>query len=286
MSIAGGMPRAVERARSVDADALQVFVKSSNQWKARPLIAGEALAFREAASSAGLAPSTVAHASYLINLASPSDALWRRSIAALKVEVGRCLELGITMLVVHPGAHMGSGEAEGLERIVAAVDAVLGDGALLGQRGGRGAPRFALLLETTAGQGTTLGHRFEQIGAIIRRSSHRHRLGVCFDTCHALAAGYEFRDARSYRETFAELDAVIGLDRLRVFHLNDSRAPLGGRVDRHAPIGRGEVGLEAFRLLLNDRRFRDRPMILETPKSEDLHEDRENLAVLRSLARP
>jgi deoxyribonuclease-4 len=272
MSIEGGMHRAVDRAESVAATALQVFVKSARQWAPKPLDTVEIDRFRERTAEQGLTRHTLAHSSYLINLASPQRALRERSKRALADEVRRCEKLGIPYLVLHPGSHVGSGEGPGLRRVAKALDRVLGeDGGVL------------LLLETTAGQGTNLGHRFEQLAEILERAENRSRLGVCFDTCHALAAGYEFRDASSASDLFRRFDDVIGLDRLKAFHLNDSRFGIGTRKDRHEHIGRGEVGLEAFRLILNDPRFRDLPMVLETPKGEDLAEDRENLAVLRAM---
>ncbi len=272
MSISGGMHRSVERAVEVEAEALQVFVKSSRQWSAKPLQPSEIDAFREGISDRGLGPYTLAHASYLINLASPDDALWRRSVKAFVLEVERCARLGIPYLVVHPGSHVGSGENAGLTRVARGLS-----------RAAAASEEVKLLLEVTAGQGTNLGHRFEHIAWVIEHAEVGDRLGVCFDTCHALAAGYEFRDARSFRETFAAFESTIGLRRLKAFHLNDSKFGLGSRRDRHEHIGKGEVGLDAFRMILNDRRFRDLPMVLETPKGADLAEDRENLALLRSL---
>ncbi len=282
MSIAGGMPRAVERAVSVGATALQVFVKSSNQWAARAFGKGEPEAFRRAAEDAGLARHTVAHASYLINIASPDEALRERSVEALAVEVERCAELGIPSLVLHPGSPKDSGAEAGIARVAHCLDRVLGATGEAGRRR-RG---VAILLEVTAGQGATLGSRFEELAEILRLAKRSDRLGICFDTCHALAAGHEFRTVAGYRETFREFDRAIGLDRLRAFHLNDSKTDLGSRRDRHEHIGKGAVGLETFGRLVNDRRFRDLPMILETPKDETtLAEDRENLAVLRALVR-
>mgnify|MGYP001765322185 CR=1 FL=1 len=278
MSIAGGMERAVERAVAVGARALQVFVKSSNRWAARPFAEGEVSRFREAALAARISAHTLAHASYLVNLASPDDDLWRRSIASLAEEIGRCAELRIPYLVVHPGSHVGSGEREGLERVGRALDL------LLGPRGGATTARgFRLLLETTAGQGSSLGCSFEHLAWILARARSTGRLGVCFDTCHVFAAGYEIRDARSYAETMRVLDRTVGLDRVLAFHLNDSKGDLGSRLDRHEHIGKGRLGPEPFRRILNDRRFRGRPMVLETPKGEDLEEDRENLARLRAM---
>lgn len=278
MSIAGGMVEAVARARSVDATALQVFVKSSNQWAARPFAPGEPEAFRRAAAEEGLEGATIAHASYLVNLASPDAALWERSVTALGIELERCDALGIEGLVVHPGAHMGAGEEAGLARVTRALDRLL-----KAPRRGAAGGRAAVLLEITAGQGTTLGCRFEQLGFVLESVSVPERVGICFDTCHALSAGYEFRDAASYRATMKALDKSVGLDRIRAFHLNDSKTSLGSRRDRHQHIGQGEVGLEAFRLILNDRRFRAVPKVLETPKGDDLAEDRTNLGILRSL---
>jgi deoxyribonuclease-4 len=282
MSIAGGMPTAVERAVSVGATALQVFVKSSNQWAARPFADGEVDAFRAAARDAGIAAHVVAHASYLINLASADDALWERSTEALGVEVERCAALGIPALVVHPGSPKDAGAEAGIDRVAAALDRVLGvRGAAAGRRAG-----VRVLLETTAGQGATLGRTFQELGAILERTRCPGRVGVCFDTCHALAAGYEFRTEAGYRRTFRDLDRAVGLSSLAAMHLNDSKFDLGSRKDRHEHIGRGSVGLDAFARIVNDRRFRGIPMVLETPKDEKtLAEDRVNLATLRGLVR-
>lgn len=274
MSIAGGMPSAIERARSVEATALQVFVKSSNQWAARPFADGEVAAYREAARTAGLERYTLAHASYLINLASPDPALWEKSVTAFAVELERCTELGIPWLVVHPGAHVGSGVAAGIARVAKAMDRALTRGKT---------PGAGVLLENTAGQGSTLGARFEELGQMIRATKHGDRIGICFDTCHALAAGYDLRTSPAYRETMAALEDAVGLDKIRAFHLNDSKGDLGSRRDRHEHIGKGKLGLDPFRLILNDERFRELPMVLETDKGEDLAEDRMNLGVLRSV---
>jgi deoxyribonuclease-4 len=273
MSIAGGFPEAIVRARSVDATALQVFVKSSNQWAARPLAPGEIASYRESSHEAGLDRHTLAHASYLINLASPDEALWEKSIVAFGVELDRCDALGIPWLVVHPGAHVGSGVANGIARVAAALDRVLATS----QHG------TGVLLETTAGQGTTLGARFEELGEILNASKRSDRVGICFDTCHALAAGYDLRSPATYAETMSALDRAVGLGRLHGIHLNDSKGDLGSRRDRHEHIGKGKVGLEAFRLILSDTRFQDVAMVLETEKGDDLAEDRMNLEVLRGV---
>ena len=275
MSIAGGMSEAVKRARSVDATALQVFVKSSNQWAARAFAEGEVEGFRAAIRDAGLARHTVAHASYLINLASPDDALWEKSVAALRLELDRCEALAIPWLVVHPGAHMGAGVAAGIKRVASALQRVL-------PRSKEGSS--GVLLENTAGQGTTLGARFEDIGEMMKQAGDLERVGACIDTCHALAAGHEFRSPSAYGEMIAAVDRAFGLGRLRAFHLNDSKGDLGSKRDRHEHIGKGRVGLPGFRSILTDPRFSDLPMVIETEKADDLAEDRVNLQALRSVA--
>jgi deoxyribonuclease-4 len=233
---------------------------------------GEVEAYRAASRDAGLERHTLAHASYLINLASPDSALWEKSVAAFRVELDRCEALGIPWLTVHPGAHVGSGIAAGIRRVAEALDRVGSQGIGTG-----------ILLENTAGQGSTLGARFEELGEIVQLVKNPERVGVCFDTCHALTAGYEIRSASGYGETMQAIDRAVGLDRVHGFHLNDSKFDLGSRRDRHEHIGRGKVGLEAFRLILTDARFQDVPMVLETDKAEDLAEDRINLEILRSI---
>jgi deoxyribonuclease-4 len=185
--------------------------------------------------------------------------------------------------VVHPGSHVGTGAGKGLDRVARALDAIFGARPVKGIRPAAVSKELAVLLEVTAGQGSALGSTFEELAAILDRAASARRLGVCFDTCHALAAGYEFRDALSYRETFRDFDRIVGIPRLKAFHLNDSKGGLGSRLDRHEHIGRGQIGLEAFRLILLDPRFRGLPMLLETPKGEDLAEDRDNLAILREM---
>jgi deoxyribonuclease-4 len=275
MSIAGGYHNALTAAQAHGCDTVQLFTKSSNQWNAKELTDEDIRTFRQTLKQSRLRFPT-AHDSYLINLASPDEALYRRSIEAFAVEIQRAERLGLRYLVTHPGAHMEAGEEAGLVRVAAALDEVH-------QR----CPGFRVqvLLETTAGQGTTLGHRFEHLKRLLELVRDPDRLGVCFDTCHVFAAGYGLAPEGEYRATMRAFDKVIGLGRLRVFHVNDSLKPLGSRVDRHAHIGRGCLGLEPFRLLINDRRFRSRPMILETPKEEGDVEDMDtvNLGVLRSL---
>ncbi|HKY33240.1 MAG TPA: deoxyribonuclease IV [Candidatus Polarisedimenticolia bacterium] len=272
-SIAGGIDRAVERGAAAGCDVLQIFTKNSNQWRARPLGAGEIARFRELQSKTGIAP-VIAHDSYLINLASPDPTLHARSCQAFGEELDRCEALGIPALVAHPGAHMGAGEEAALARIAASLDA------LLAARPGHA---VRVLLETTAGQGSCVGHRFEHLGSIMDRMVHGRRVGVCLDTCHVFAAGCDLRSEKGYHRTMAELDRAVGLGRVEAFHLNDSKKGLGSRVDRHEHIGQGALGVEAFRWLMNDPRFDGVPMVLETPKGSDGAEDRRNLGVLRDL---
>ena len=273
MSIAGGLPLALERGGSIGCNAVQLFVKNRNQWRARPLRRGEAAAFREAAG-AFRREFILAHSIYLINLASPESEILEKSRRGFLEEMRRAERLGIPYLVLHPGSHKGAGETSGIATIVESLDFVLGktDG-----------DNLIVLLETTAGQGNSIGHRFEQLAEIIAGVKRRERLGVCFDTCHSFAAGYDLRSKRAYNNTFRIFDEVIGLERLRAFHLNDSLKELGSRVDRHTHIGKGHLGLDAFSHLVNDERFLDRPMILETPKGPDMKEDIRNLRILRGL---
>lgn len=273
MSIAGGLDRALQRGLQVGCEAVQIFTRSPNRWAAKPL-APEAIArFLQVRRESGIDP-VFAHDIYLVNLASPDPAMRRRSVEAFTEEINRCRLLGLPYLVTHAGSHMGSGEEEGLRRIAEALDAVFDATA---------AAPVLVLMETTAGQGDSLCYRFEHFAWIIENVERPERLGVCFDTCHVFAAGYDLRTAGAYRQTMQELAALVGLERVRVFHLNDSQGELGSRVDRHAHIGQGQMGLEPFRFLLNDPRFADRPMVLETPKGPDMEKDRHNLAVLRTL---
>jgi deoxyribonuclease-4 len=273
MSIAGGISRSFARGESVGLEAMQIFAKNERQWTAKPISPEETVLFRAEQQRTGIHP-VIVHDSYLINLAAPADDLREKSITAFADELERCAQLDIPYLVTHPGAHTGSGEEAGLARVAEAICRLLADGI-----GGN----TVILLETTAGQGTALGYRFEHLARLFELIPYHNRLGICVDTCHIFAAGYDIRDRESYEATFAELDRLIGLSWIKCFHLNDSQKELGSRVDRHAHIGQGCIGLEAFRLLVNDPRFASLPMIIETPKGEDMAEDRMNLAVLRSL---
>jgi len=275
MSIAGGIHKAPARGTRVGCGVIQVFTQNSNQWRGKMPTDGEAALFREQWEAAGL-HEIVAHDIYLINLAAPPGETRDKSLAAFREEMERCARLGIGMIVMHPGAHLGDGEETGIRRICEAFDRLI-----------PAVPEFAgvVLLETTAGQGTSLGHTFEHLAAIIAGTAFPDRFAVCFDTCHAFAAGYDFTTGEGYRRVFAEFDRLVGLDRLRCFHLNDSRKGLNSRVDRHEHIGRGMMGLEPFRLLMNDGRFTTVPKILETPKGDDDEFDVMNLNTLRGLAR-
>jgi deoxyribonuclease IV len=274
MSVAGGLHHAFDHLSKVGGEALQIFTRNQRQWQAAPVSEEEAAAFRAAWQAAG-EPPVAAHNSYLINLAGNKPETEERSIAALVAELERCRILEIPWLIMHPGSHLGQGTKAGLARCSRNLDTVL-------EEAGK-ANRVTILLENTAGQGTNLGRSFEELAAIIAACRQPQRFGICFDTCHAFAAGYDLRTPQAYQATFAELDRIIGLERLHFFHLNDALKPLGSRVDRHTHIGQGEIGRAGFGLLMNDPRFRRHPMVLETDKGPDLREDIENLAVLRGL---
>lgn len=273
MSIAGGLHKAFGHGERAGCDAIQIFSKNQQQWRAKPLADQEIAQFKSEQQRSGIAP-VIVHDSYLINLASPKDELWEKSIAAFADELERCAALGIPYLVTHPGAHTGAGEEVGLRREADALNRLFDQGV------GEG---VTVLIENTAGQGTCLGYRFAHLARLIELVGHAERLAVCLDTCHLLASGYDFRTPEAYAATIDEFAQVVGLDRIKAFHLNDSMKDLGSRVDRHTHIGEGFVGLEGFRLLVNDPRFADRPMIIETPKGDDLAEDIVNLAKLRGL---
>jgi deoxyribonuclease-4 len=275
MSIAGGLHLAFDRIRRVKGEAMQIFTANQRQWRSPAISSQSAEAFR---SAWGKCPGLVvaAHDSYLINLASVDADLEERSVVAFAEELKRCALLSIPLLIAHLGSHLGRGLKEGLARFTGNLDRAIH----LAE-----AENVRVLLETTAGQGSALGASFEEIAFVLETSRHGKMLGVCLDTCHVFAAGYDIRSPETYARTMAEFDQIVGIRRIQFFHLNDSRRELGSRVDRHEHIGRGEIGLEGFRCLLNDPLFASRPMVLETPKREDLQEDRRNLGVLRSLIR-
>jgi deoxyribonuclease-4 len=273
MSISGGVSKAFARGEQVQCDAMQIFTKSERQWNAKPLPEEEVAAYRAEQERTGIRP-VIVHDSYLINMASPRDDLREKSIAAFATELERCALLGVPYIVTHPGAHTGSGEDAGIERQADALVRLFQDGV-----GGD----VMVLLETTAGQGSALGWSFEHLARMLERIPQQERLGICVDTCHIFVAGYDIRAAEDYTATFEAFDRLIGLERIKAFHLNDAQKELGSRVDRHTHIGQGEIGTEAFRMLVNDARFSHIPMIIETPKGKDMAEDIENLTLLRSL---
>src|SRR6266699_680469 len=273
MSIRGGVSMAIERARSIHCTAMQIFVKNNMQWFARPLSREEIRAFLDHVQRGELL-SIFGHANYLINLAATNPQFHAYSIRALAEELVRADQLELPFLVLHPGAHLGAGEEAGLEKIVESIDCVFS-----------GLPKIKtrIALETTAGQGSCLGNKFEHLAYIISRVREPERLCVCLDTAHVFAAGYDIGSESAIRKTFREFDRVIGRDRLVAIHVNDSKTACGSRVDRHEHIGRGKIGLEAFRIIMRDHRFRKIPKVLETPKGKDLREDVENLKTLRGL---
>jgi deoxyribonuclease-4 len=275
LSIAGGVVNAVMEAIRLGCGTVQLFTKNNNQWVGKPFAPGEPALFRKALRKSGLRYAT-AHDTYLINLASNDPVLWRKSVEAFADELTRAEALGLTYLVTHPGAHVGAGEECGVGNVVRALDEI---------HARFPDARVKVLLELTAGQGSCLGHRFEHLATILGQVRDLRRMGVCFDTCHAFAAGYRLYPESEYQATFREFDRLIGLRRLKLFHLNDSKKPLGSRVDRHEHIGRGCLGLEAFRLLVNDPRFQKTPMILETPKHDAAGNEMDpvNLRTLREL---
>lgn len=276
MSIAGGVFNSLTRGLECGCDTIQIFTKSNNQWKAKELTAEEITRFKHLEKESKISP-VVAHDSYLINLGSSDEALYEKSMEAFYIELQRAEALGLPYLVMHPGAHVGAGEEQGLRKVASAIN-------LLHQRTKHF--KVCIALETTAGQGTSLGYRFEQLARILGLIEENQRMAVCLDTCHIFAAGYDFRTPEAYKKTMTELDKVIGLKHIKVIHLNDCKKGLGSRIDRHEHIGKGEIGLEGFRLLINDPRFKDVPMILETPKKKDGDEwDLMNLATIRGLVK-
>ena len=273
MSIGGGVNMAIQRACSVGCTITQIFVKNNMQWFARPLTRREIGAFLNHSQRHELL-SIFAHANYLINLAATNPQFHANSLRSLSEELIRADQLKLPFLVLHPGAHLGAGEEAGLEKIIESIDHVFSRIPKIKTR---------IALETTAGQGSCLGSKFEHLAYIISRVREPERLCVCLDTAHIFAAGYDIGSESAVRKTFREFDRVILRDRLVAIHVNDSKTACGSRVDRHEHIGRGKIGLEAFRIIMRDHRFRKIPKVLETPKGKDLREDVENLKTLRGL---
>lgn len=273
MSIGGGVYAAIERACSVHCTAMQIFVKNNMQWFARPLTKEEIRAFRNHAQRAQIA-AAFAHSNYLINLAATNPLFHANSLRALAEELTRADQLGLPFLVLHPGAHLGAGEETGLNKIVGSIDQVFATIPKV---------KTSIALETTAGQGSCLGHTFEQLAYIMQNVREPERLCVCLDTAHVFAAGYDVSTADATKKLFGKFDRLIGRKYLAAIHMNDSKTARGSRVDRHEHIGKGQIGLEAFRFIMCDRRFGKIPKVLETPKGKDLAEDVENMKTLRSL---
>ena len=274
MSMAGGYFKAWDRAEAVGCQALQIFTKNNMRWESSPMSDLAVASFRE--RSKELRFPACAHAGYLINLGAKNNVTARRSQIALLDELQRAETLGLPILVLHPGSHMKAGEKEGIKTITNNLRSILKKSS---------AKKVKIALETTAGQGSSMGHKFEQLSAIYEQVNMPSRLGFCFDTCHVFAAGYDISHPRGLANTFKEFDHLLGLDKIWIFHFNDSKTGLGSRVDRHEHIGKGHIGIEPFKEILNTKAFAKIPKILETPKGPSGHEDINNLKVLRSLLR-
>src|SRR3989441_8088591 len=275
MSIAGGLHHALERGREVGCGAVQIFLKNQRQWAARPLEADEVRAFRAARRTQAIRH-VFAHSSYLINLGNPHPGLWSQAVAAFTDELQRAEALGLSCVVIHPRSHMGAGLEAGLRRVIAALDETLAR---------TSGYRIKVALENTAGGGNSVGRTFAELATLIDGAARPERIGVCVDTCHLFAAGYDVRTEAGYGRAMTECESAVGRRRVLAFHLNDARAPLGSGLDRHEHIGRGFLGLAPFRFLLNARRFARVPKVLETPKQPEPTAALRNLATLRRLRR-
>ena len=275
MSIAGGLYRSLERGREVGCSVVQIFLKNQLQWAARPYTVEDVAEFKAARRRTGIR-TVFAHSSYLINLAAADPREWQRAVEAFHDELERAEMLELPFVVIHPGSHRGEGLDAGVARISRALDTVLAR-----TRG----YHVMVLLENTAGGGATIGRSFEELAALLGAVAQPERVGVCLDTCHLFAAGYDVRTPEGYESTMTACARLIGLPRVRAFHLNDAKAPLGSGLDRHEKIGAGAMGAAAFRLLMRDRRFARVPMALETPKEPEPKADRDALALLRRLRR-
>lgn len=275
MSIAGGVDKAIERGNQLSCTAIQLFTKNANQWRGKVLEEEEIGRFISLRKKSNISK-LLAHDSYLINLASGSPALRIKSINAFIAEMERCRLLSIPYIIMHPGAHLGIGEDEGIRNIINSLNIIMDktDGWSVD-----------IALETTAGQGTNIGYRFEHLARIIDGIKDKERIKVCLDTCHIFAAGYDISFAEGYAHVIKDFDRIVGIDRLICLHLNDCKKDLGSRIDRHEHIGKGTLGILPFRLIMNDRRFENIPKIIETPKGEDMKNDRRNLGVLRRMAK-
>jgi deoxyribonuclease-4 len=270
LSTKGGLPTVWDRAAAIDASAVALFAKNSNQWRGKELTPEICAEF---ARKRSVKP-VLTHASYLINLATTNEEFHRKSIVALIDELDRAERLGIHAVVLHPGAHMGAGAEKGLDQIARSLDQIH---ARIPDH------KVVTLLETAAGQGSCLGCSFEELGEILDRVDDPARVGICIDTCHIFASGYDIRSREGYEKTIEQLDVHAGIENVGAFHLNDSKKPLGSRVDRHEHIGKGQIGVDAFAFVLNDPRFARIPKLIETPKTVETESDRVNIGLLRSL---
>jgi deoxyribonuclease-4 len=275
MSISGGVFNSLLYGQELGCTTIQIFTKNNSQWNAKELTPEDIKRFFESQKKTKISP-VIGHNGYLINLASPKEEVYKKSMESILIELKRAELLRLPYLVMHPGSHLGSGERKGIKRISGSLNRL--------HQKTKGF-KVKILLETTAGQGSSIGYRFEHLAETIEKVKERKRLGVCYDTCHTFAAGYDIRTQKAYQATFKEFDKVIGLSKLKAIHMNDSVRDLGSRVDRHEHIGEGKIGLEGFRLLMNDKRWEKIPKILETPKEEGTGKDIRNLDVLRSLVR-
>lgn len=274
MSISGGVHSALQRGESIGCKTIQIFTKNNTQWNSPPLTIEESDKFRELAIKTKISP-IIAHSSYLINLAAQDKRILTRSHYAMMDELLRCEMLGIKHIIIHPGYHGGAGIEVGIKQIAISIDVIYEKLNNID---------VSITLETTAGQGTSIGHKFEHIREIIDRTSNKQKLSVCIDTAHIFEAGYNITSYETYEQTVKEFDEIIGLNRLKTIHINDSKTPLGSHVDRHEHIGKGKMGLDAFRFIINDKRLTNIPKILETPKGEDMKEDIKNLNTLKKLS--
>ena len=273
MSIAGGLEKSIEQGESIDCTCIQIFTKSNRQWKATPLKKESVEAFKSAYKKSPLIQCVAAHTSYLINIGSPNKEINKKSVDSLELELKRAETLAIPYLILHPGSHGASTPQECIELIAQRLNEVLE----------RNQCKTIILLENMGGQGSAVGYTFEQLAEIYKKIKNKKRVGFCFDTCHAFVAGYDFRDKKSYNALWKEFDHILGINNIKVFHINDSKKELGSRVDRHEDIGKGKLGLEPFRLLFNDKKFYDIPKILETPKEKDLKDDIKNINTIKKL---
>lgn len=271
MSIRDDISKSIDRGLSIGCTAIQIFTGYNNRWISKPLQKEDLKIFHQKSS---LLKIILAHNNYLINLASNDPVKSKKSVSSMLNEIKRAEQLKLSFLVIHPGSHLGSGEKRGVQLIAKRLNILFAE---------TKNSRVRVLLENTAGQGTNIGYRFEHLAEILSMIKDQHRIGICFDTCHAFTAGYDLRNQRAYEKTFESFSRIIGTYHIYAFHLNDSKSGFGSRKDRHEHIGKGFLGLEAFRLLLNDERFAHLPMILETPKGKAMDEDRKNLAVLYSV---